>query len=78
MSNAYVTSTPYPLTGNTYIDVTTNGYRWYFPVGQAQVLNWSVSSSKWSYTDFQTTETQNDFANIFAGIAEFINLEFNF
>jgi len=78
MSNAYVTSTPYPLTGNTYIDVTTNGYRWYFPIGQAQVLNWSVSSSKWSYTDFQSTETQNDFANIFAGIAEFINLEFKF
>ena len=78
MSNAYVISTLYPLTGNTYIDVTTNGYRWYFPSGQAQTLNWSISSSKWNYTDFQSTETQDDFANVFAGIAEFINVDFKF
>ncbi len=78
MSNAYVKPTPIPLTGNTTIDATTNGYKWYFPTGQAQTLNWSLSSSKWNYTSFQSTETQQDFANIFGGIAEFINVDFKF
>jgi Ca2+-binding RTX toxin-like protein len=78
MSSAYVTSNPYPLTGSTYIDVTTNGYRWYFPSGQPQILNWSVSSSKWSYPLFQSTGTQTNFAKIFEGIEEFINVDFKF
>ena len=78
MSNAYVTSNPYPLTGITYIDVTTNGYRWYFPSGQPQILNWSVSSSKWSYPSFQQTGAQTNFAKIFEGIEEFINVDFKF
>ena len=78
MSNAYVASDPYPLTGITYIDVTTNGYRWYFPSGQPQILNWSVSSSKWSYPLFQSTGTQTNFAKIFEGIGEFINVDFKF
>ena len=78
MSNAYVTSSPYPLTGTAYIDVTTNGYRWYFPSGQPQILNWSVSSSKWSYPSLQSTGTQTNFAKIFEGIGEFINVDFKF
>jgi Ca2+-binding RTX toxin-like protein len=78
MSNAYVTSNPYALIGSTYIDATTNGYRWYFPSGQPQVLNWSISSSKWSYPDFQTAETQADFAGVFEAIGEFINVDFKF
>jgi len=78
MSSAYVTSTSFPLTGNTYIDVTTNGYRWYFPSGQPKVLNWSVSSSKWTHPDLQSTETQADFSKAFSSIAEFIDVSFNF
>jgi Ca2+-binding RTX toxin-like protein len=78
MGNAYVTGTAYPLTGITNIDVTTNGYRWYFPRGETQTISWSISSSKWNYTDFQSTETQADFALVFEGISELINVDFKF
>ena len=73
-----MTSTPYSITGSSFIDVTTNGYRWYFPSGQSQTLNWSVSSSKWSYQIFQSSQTQTNFAKIFEGIEEFINVDFKF
>jgi len=41
MSAAYVLSKPFPLTGNEIVDLTTNGYKWYFPAGTPRVLNWS-------------------------------------
>ena len=78
MSSAYITSTPFALTGSQYIDATTNGYRWYFPNLQTQTLNWSISSSKWNYTDFQSSETQADFAGVFEAIEELINVDFKF
>ena len=78
MSAAYVLANPFPLTGNEIIDVTTNGYKWYFPAGASRVLNWSVSSSKWAHPILQSTETQADFARAFSNIAEFINIQFNF
>jgi Ca2+-binding RTX toxin-like protein len=78
MSTAYTLSNPFPLTGNTIVDVTTNGYKWYFPVGTPRVLNWSVSSSLWSYPILQSTETQADFTRAFGNIAEFINVQFKF
>ena len=64
MSSAYITSTTFALTGSKYIDATTNGYRWYFPNLQTQTPNWSISSSKWNYTDFQSFETQADYAGV--------------
>ena len=78
MSSAYVTSTLFPLTGYSFIDVTTNGYKWYFNSGQERVLNWSVSSSKWTHPILQSTETQDDFARAFISIAEFIDVRFDF
>jgi Ca2+-binding RTX toxin-like protein len=78
MSTAYVLANPFPLTGNEIVDVTTNGYKWYFPVGANRILNWSVSSSLWTHPILQSTETQADFIRAFGNIAEFINLEFNF
>ena len=78
MSAAYTLLNPNPLSGIDIIDVTTNGYKWYFPLGAARILNWSVSSSKWTYPTLQSTETQADFSGIFGNIAEFINVQFNF
>ncbi len=78
MSTAYVLANPFSLTGNEIVDVTTNGYKWYFPAGTNRVLNWSVSSSLWTYASLQSTETQADFTRAFGNIAEFINVEFNF
>lgn len=78
MSSAYTLANPFPLTGNEIVDVTTNGYKWYFPVGTPKALNWSVSSSQWTHPILQSTETQADFTRAFGNIAEFINLEFNF
>ena len=78
MSTAYTLANTFPLTGNTVVDVTTNGYKWYFPVGTSRVLNWSVSSSLWSYPILQSTETQADFTRAFGNIEEFINVQFKF
>jgi hypothetical protein len=78
MSTAYTLANPFPLTGNEIVDVTTNGYKWYFPAGTTRVLNWSVSSSLWTHPILQSTETQADFARAFGNIAEFINVQFNF
>lgn len=78
MSAAYILADPFPLSGNEIVDVTTNGYKWYFPVGAPRVLNWSVSSSLWTHPILQSTETQADFARAFGNIAEFINVQFNF
>jgi hypothetical protein len=77
-ANTYLLSLPFPQTGNEIVDVTTNGYKWYFYSGQPRVLNWSVSSSKWTHPTLQSTETQEDFARAFSFIAEFINVSFNF
>ena len=78
MSAAYVLANPFPLTGNETVDVTTNGYKWYFPAGVPRVLNWSVSSSLWTHPTLQSAETQADFARAFEYIQEFINVQFNF
>jgi Ca2+-binding RTX toxin-like protein len=78
MSTAYVLANPFPLTGNEIVDVTTNGYKWYFPEGANRTLNWSVSSSLWRHPILQSTETQADFTRAFGNIAEFINVDFNF
>jgi len=78
MSRAYVLASTIPLTGIDNIDVTTNGYKWYFPAGEPRVLNWSVSSSLWAHPILQSTETQDDFKRVFGNIAEFINIQFNF
>ena len=78
MSAAYVLATPFPLTGDEIVDVTTNGYKWYFPPGVPRALNWSVSSSLWTHPILQSTETQSDFARAFGSIQEFINVQFNF
>ena len=76
MSAAYVLSKPFPLTGNEIVDVTTNGYKWYFPAGTPRVLNWSVSSSLWTHPILQSTETQADFTRAFGNIQEFINITY--
>ncbi len=78
MSAAYILSKPFPLTGNEIVDVTTNGYKWYFPAGTPRVLNWSVSSSLWTHPILQSTETQADFTRAFGNIQEFIDVQFNF
>ena len=78
MSAAYILSDPFPLTGVDIIDVTTNGYKYYFNSGALKVLNWSVSSSKWAHPTLQSTETQADLTRAFGNIAEFINVQFNF
>ena len=78
MSAAYILATPFPLTGNEIVDITTNGYKWYFPIDSPRVLNWSVSSSYWTHPILQSTETQADFTRAFGNIAEFINVQFNF
>ena len=78
MSNGYVISTPFPVTGVNFIDVSTNGFRWLFPDGEPHVLNWSLSSSKWNYPVFQSPATQANITTLFKGIAEFINVEFKF
>jgi Ca2+-binding RTX toxin-like protein len=78
MSSAYILSKPFPLTGNEIVDVTTNGYKWYFPAGTPRVLNWSVSSSLWTHPILQSTETQADFTRAFGNIQEFIDVQFNF
>ena len=69
---------PFPLTGNQDVDLTTNGYKWYFDNSASQVLNWTVSSSKWSHPTLKSVETQDDFKLVFKNIAEFINVDFNF
>ena len=76
--SAYILGNSFPLTKDEIIDVTTNGYKWYFPAGEPPILNWSVSSSKWGHPTLQSTETQDDFARVFGNIAEFINVSFNF
>ena len=78
MSTAYTLANPFPLTGNEIVDITTNGYKWYFPVGTPRVLNWSVSSSLWTHSILQSTETQADFTRAFGNIQEFIDVQFNF
>jgi Ca2+-binding RTX toxin-like protein len=78
MSGAFVVSSPQPLTGIDILDVTTNGYRWYFPAGEPRELTWSVSSSLWTHPILQSTETQDDFKKVFGNISEFINIQFNF
>ncbi len=78
LSNAYLLAAPYPQTGNDIVDVTTNGYRWYFRSGQSKILNWSVSDSAWRHTTLQSAETQADFTTLFGNISEFIDVGFNF
>jgi len=78
MGIATLSKNPYQLTGNSVIDATTNGYKWYFPAGASKVLNWSVSSSEWNHPSLQTAAVQNNFSQAFANIAEFINVKFNF
>ena len=78
MSAAFTLRNPFPLTGNEIIDVTTSGYKWYFPVGSARVLNWSVSDSLWRHPALQSIETQEDFKRAFGYISEFIDVKFNF
>ncbi|MBD8049192.1 hypothetical protein [Limnohabitans radicicola] len=78
MGIASLSKNPYALTGNSIIDATTNGYKWYFPAGASQVLNWSVSSSAWSHPSLQTSAIQKNFTQAFANIAEFIDVTFNF
>lgn len=78
MGISYLSGRPFPVTGNSLIDSTTNGYKWYFPAGVSQVLNWSVSSSVWNHPSLQTTSIQNNFARAFGNIAEFIDVKFNF
>lgn len=75
---AYLKPDPYALTGILDVDVTTNGYKWYFYNNQQQILNWSVSDSKWSHPTLKSVETQDDFSRAFGNIAEFINVKFNF
>ena len=76
--SAYLLNQPFPLTGNEDIDLTVNGYKWYFSDPNSKILNWTVSSSKWTHTSLQSTETQEDFKQVFRNIAEFINIDFNF
>lgn len=76
MSTAYVLANPFPLTGSEIVDVTTHGYKWYFPLGTPRILNWSVSSSRWVHPTLQSAETQADFASVFGSIAEFIDVQF--
>lgn len=75
---AYLVSEPFPITGNQEVDVTTSGYKWYFDGSAQQVLNWSVSGSKWHHPILKLTETQDDFKLAFGNIAEFIDIKFNF
>jgi Ca2+-binding RTX toxin-like protein len=76
--SAFLESDPFPLAHNEIIDVTTSGYKWYFINGSPAVLDWSVSSSKWLHPSLQNSETQQDFAQVFANIAEFIPITFRF
>ena len=70
---AYLLSQPFLLTGNQDVDLTTNGYKWYFDNSGSNILNWSVSGSKWTHPSLKSIETQNDFKLIFKNRAEFIN-----
>ena len=69
-------TTPLPITQNTDIEATINGYRWQFDPGTPRVLDWSVSGAAWNSADLKSAETQQDFATVFNNIGYYINVEF--
>jgi len=78
MSGAYVIADPFPLVGDEIIDVTTHGYKWYFPLGEERVLNWSLSDSNWVHPSLRSLETQEDMRVLFDLIRAFIDVDFNY
>lgn len=74
----YPSSVPLPVTDNDDVEATINGWMWNFPAGSPRVLSWSVSGSLWNHPSLQATETQDDFREMFANIAYFINVDFEF
>lgn len=76
---AVPSSTPLPITSNTDVEATINGWRWLFPVGSARTIDWSLSGSfHWNNESLQTRETQDDFALMFSNISYYIPVSFNF
>jgi len=75
---AVPSSAPFPLTGNPLLDVTENGYVWYFN-GSSHTINWSTSGSdNWNSSSWFTTSKLNNFKAVFSSIASVADVSFNY
>jgi hypothetical protein len=68
----------FQITGDPILDVTENGYVWYF-AGTNNILNWSTSGSdNWNYSSWFTTAKINNFKAIFNTVSDVANISFNY
>ncbi len=67
-----------PITSNTDVEATINGWRWLFPSSGDRTIGWSVSGSQWNHPTLQSSATQDNLREVFNNVGYYIEPDFQF